>query len=194
VIAGPRTHDAVAAMSPHTPHFATPNMSPPSALPDDRGACDNPALAALCAHHERFEEVLELLRRLALHLRDGPPDEPARAAAARIVATVDDEAPAHRAAEERLVLPALREGGGPAGATLAARLEAEHERIARAWGLCRESLAELATSGRWPPEAAVFEVERWRDFADLATAHMLAEHGAAFPIVHALWRQGPPPG
>jgi len=182
-------------MSPDRPQARTSKLSTHAlALPDDRGACEHPALATLCAHHERFDEVLELLRGLAVQLgaavpdASAPPDTQVRAAAARIVATMDDEAPAHRAAEERLVLPALREGGGAAGATLAARLEAEHERIARAWGLCRASLVELAAGGRWSAEAAVFEFERWRDLADLATSHMLAEHGAAFPIVQALLR------
>lgn len=66
---------------------------------------------------------------------------------------------------------------------LAARLEAEHGLLARAWSQWRPALADLAATGRWSRESAAFEFERWRDFAALATAHLLAEHGAAFPAV-----------
>lgn len=144
------------------------------------------ALAVLDAEHTRFEEALETLRGLVTHLRSEGPGPRARAAAARVMAALDDDAPPHRAAEERLVLPVLRRSGGPAGQALAARLEAEHDRIARAWSQCRPAVADLATHGRWTAESAVFEFERWRDLADLAIAHMLAEQGAAFPIVQAL--------
>ena len=91
------------------------------------------------------------------------------------------------------MLPILRRLGGQAGATLAGRLEAEHGLLARAWGQCRPALADLATSGRWSRESAAFEYERWRDLSALATAHMLAEHGAAFPAVLALMKGLPPP-
>lgn len=160
---------------------------------DTGDPCALPALAALCACHERFDEVLDLLRDLAPHLQREGPDERARRAAAQVLAFLDAEAPAHRATEDREVLPLLRRIGGAAGAALAARLEAEHGLLARAWGQCRPALADLAATGRWSRESAAFEFERWRDFVALATAHMLAEHGAAFPAVAAHLRGSAPP-
>lgn len=154
-------------------------------MPDDP-PCDAPTLDALNAQHERFEQALEALRGLMSRLRAGRPDESARAAAAMVVDALDGEAAGHRATEERLVLPLLRRAGGAGGATLAAKLEAEHDLITRAWSHCRPALVELATHGRWAAESADIEFERWRDLAALATAHLLAEQGAAFPAVRAL--------
>lgn len=155
--------------------------------PTDPEGCDASALATtLETQHRRFEEELDRLRHLVHHLQANGPDDRARIAAASVLAVFDAEAPAHRAAEEQRVLTVLRRAGGTAGAVLAAKLEAEHGLIERAWGQCRQALVELAGSGRWAAESAAFEYERWRDFAALATAHMLAEHGAAFPMVLAL--------
>jgi len=168
-------------------------MTSPTHPSPEHDACDVATLDALGAQHERFEQVLESLHDLIDRLRTGRPDERARAAAAQVVATLDGEVPPHRAAEERLVLPALRRAGGEAGVALAARLEAEHDLIARAWSQCRPALAELAGSGHWAMESAAFEFERWRDLSALVTAHLLAEQGAAFPTVRA-WVEGSTPG
>ena len=161
-------------------------MSAPTHPQSGAQAHDAAALAALDAQHARFDAVLEALVDLAPHLQGQGPDEGARATAARVLALFDDEAAAHREVEERLVLPLLRRQGGEAGVALATRLETEHDLIARAWSQCRPALADLATAGLWPAEAAAVEFERWRDFAALASAHMLAEQGAALPSVHAL--------
>ncbi|MBI5718896.1 MAG: hemerythrin domain-containing protein [Burkholderiales bacterium] len=164
----------------------TPAPRPAEAPGGDVGdPCAVPALAALCACHERFDDVLDMLRDLAPHLKREGPDERARRAAARVLAFLDFEAPGHRAVVEREVLPVLRRVGGAAGVALAARLEAEQGLLARAWSQCRPALADLAETGRWSRESAAFEFDRWRDFSALAMAHLLAEHGAAFPAVAA---------
>lgn len=175
-------------MSPHPPPTDAQRAAE-GADPQDPGGV--PVLAEYRACHERFEEVLDVLRDLQSHLQRQGPDERARAAAAQVLAFIDAEAPAHRASEERELLPVLRTLGGAAGAVLAGRLEAEHGLLARAWGQCRPALDELASRGRWSAESAAFEFERWRDFAALATSHMLAEHGAAFPAVAALMKARP---
>jgi iron-sulfur cluster repair protein YtfE (RIC family) len=151
-----------------------------------------PLLAQLSETHGRFEQRLEALQGLARHLRQHGPDERARSVAAEVLTFFDGHAPAHRADEERDVLPMLRRCGGAAGAALATRLEAEHGLLAHAWNACRPALAELGATGRWPEEAAALEFERWRDLASLAMAHMLAENGAAFPALRALMRGLPP--
>ncbi len=192
-------------ITPQTPPPASgprvPASTPPTpqasgaAAPEGAGQGDprtHPALAEFCSCHERFEEVLQVLQGLPRHLRRQGPDEQARWDAAQVLACLDAEGPPHRAREERDVLPLLRRLGGPAGAVLAGRLEAEHGLLARAWGQCRPSLADLAGSGHWSAESAAFEYERWRDFVALATAHMLAEQGAAFPVVAGLLRGRPP--
>lgn len=167
-------------------------MQPPA--PGECGdPCAEPLLADLCACHERFEEALDALRGLAGHLQSQGPDAQACRVAGEVLGVFDGQAPAHRAAEERDVLPLLRGMGGAAGAALAARLEAEHGLLARAWDQCRPALAELAGAGRWSRQAAALEFERWRDFAALAGAHMMAENGAAFPAVLALMKGLPPP-
>ncbi len=170
---------------------ATSGKAPEDAE-DREDPCTLPALAEFCACHERFEHVLQVLRGLPRHLQRQGPDEQARTDAARVLNCLDAEGPAHRALEEREVLPILRRLGGPAGAVLAGRLEAEHGLLARAWSQCRPALADLAATGRWSAESAAFEFERWRDFVALATSHMLAEQGAAFPIVAAVLRGLPP--
>lgn len=176
-----------------SPTAQDPQDPPDARDPHDLDACDAAALAALDAEHARFEDALEALRELPPHLLAHGPDERARAVASRVVDAFGAEATTHRATEERLVLPVLRRLGGRAGTVLAARLEAEHDLIARAWSHCRPALEDLAAGRRWSVETAAFEFERWRDFAALATAHMLAEHGAAFPTVRALLQGAPPP-
>ncbi|MBL8345979.1 MAG: hemerythrin domain-containing protein [Rubrivivax sp.] len=176
--------------APHPPGTAGGTLADAAGHEDP---CALPVLAEFCACHERFEHVLQVLRGLPRHLQRQGPDEQARTDAAGVLNCLDTEGPAHRALEEREVLPLLRHLGGPAGAVLAGRLEAEHGLLARAWSQCRPALAELAASGRWSAESAVFEYERWRDFVALATAHMLAEQGAAFPIVAAALKGMPPP-
>lgn len=177
-------------MPPCPPPMDDP-LAPGSDRPQD--PCTLAALSELCACHERFEEVLDVLRELQSHLPRQGPDAWARSAAARVLAFVDGEAPAHREKEERELLPLLRRLGGAGGVVLAGRLEAEHGLLARAWGQCHPALDDLASQGRWSSESAAFEFERWRDFAALATAHMLAENGAAYPAAAALMTE-PPPG
>lgn len=182
-----------ASSSPHPPRPHDDSGAAASDAKDREDPCKVPALAECYACHERFEHVLQTLRGLARHLQRHGADGPARTDAARVLNCLDAEGPTHRALEEREVLPILRRLGGPAGAALAARLEAEHGLLARAWSQCRPALAELAASGHWSAESAAFEFERWRDFAALATSHMLAEQGAAFPIVAAVSGAPPPP-
>ncbi len=150
-------------------------------------------LSNLSDGHERCEEMLEALQGLASRLQELGPDERARSVATEVIDFFDTQAPHHRAEEERDVLPVLRRRGGAAGTALAARLESEHGLLAHAWNRCRPALAELGATGRWPKEAAALEFERWRDLATLATAHMLAENGAAFPSLRALMAEWPPP-
>jgi hypothetical protein len=190
-LGAPRAPTASPMADPLRPH-ATGGGAPEEAKDHD-DPCNLPALAEFCACHERFEQVLQVLRSLPRHLQRQGPDEQARTDAARVLNCLDTEGPAHRALEEREVLPILRRLGGAAGAVLAGRLEAEHGLLARAWSQCRPALADLAATGRWSAESAAFEFERWRDYVALATSHMLAEQGAAFPIVAAVLRGLPPP-
>jgi len=147
-------------------------------------------LAALRASHQELEGMLEALHELARHLQAHGADAQARRDATALLDFFDERVPSHRAEEEREVFPLLRRQGGAAGRALAARLEAEHELLARAWAGCRPALAELARGGPWPPDAAALEFDRWRDFTSLATAHMLAEDGAAFPAAQGLMQLG----
>ncbi|MCC6246523.1 MAG: hemerythrin domain-containing protein [Rubrivivax sp.] len=161
--------------------------------PHHDALADEPAIAALDGEHERIEQMLDVLRGLVPRLTVAQtPDARCRADAARIVELFDGDEPAHRAREERLLFPVLRRLGGRGGIALAARLEAEHDLIARGWSQSRPAMADLAAGGPWAAESAPLEFERWRDFVILVTTHMLAEHGAAFPTALALLRGAPP--
>ena len=148
--------------------------------------------------HERVRRSLALLARLADHLRRRGADAAARDAAADVLRYFERAAPAHHDDEERHVLPKLRAAGEPAMALLAARLHADHERMAEAWAQMRPGLEALAGGGpagggggvadeaaRSVASRGWFDLEselpRWQAFAALYEGHLEAEEAVAFP-------------
>lgn len=134
------------------------------------------------ACHGRVHRMLDLLERLAAHLRDPGADDQARQAARDVMRYFDLAAPAHHEDEERHVLPRL---GALGQAALAERLHAEHETMAATWASVRADLVQVA-EGDWPAAALEAAQPRWQAMATLYRAHIEAEEAAAYPAVRGV--------
>ncbi|MBK0393558.1 hemerythrin domain-containing protein [Ramlibacter algicola] len=139
--------------------------------------------AMLHACHERMQRTLALLGRLEAHVAEHGADEQARQAARDVARYFDNAAPQHHLDEERHVLPALRAGGDPALAVLAARLENDHRAMESAWAAARAVLQQIAdgTLARLDPE----QEQSLQSFTQLYAGHIAAEEGTAFPTAEA---------
>ncbi len=129
----------------------------------------------LVACHERVRRMLALLLRLGEHLQQHGADAQAADAARTVMRYFDVAGPAHHDDEERHVLPWLVAHGH---AALAARLHADHARMATDWAAVRTKLAEVA-AGIWDGDAAT--LGGWRAFARLYEQHIDAEETQAYP-------------
>lgn len=127
-------------------------------LPEDEAAPDfTDPVGLLRACHGRVERFAGLARQLADHPLDGPPEEPVRQAAGRILRYFDQAAPLHHADEEADLLPRLRRRLGPEdGAELGplmADLEREHAELDAHWTALRPLLMDLAAGEGVAPGA-----------------------------------------
>ena len=131
------------------------------------------------ACHQRVHRMLDLMQRLAAHLREAGADADAQQAARDVMRYFDLAAPAHHEDEERHVLPRLRQDGQ---AALAERLHDEHTRMSTTWATVRADLQRVA-EGRWQAAELDAAAARWQAMAALYRAHIEAEEGAAYPAV-----------
>ncbi|GMV46946.1 MAG: hypothetical protein AMXMBFR66_23440 [Pseudomonadota bacterium] len=152
-------------------------MTSPLLLHRAPGAGFEQPFEMLGACHERVERMLVLLERLAQHLPVHGADAQAADAARDVMRYFDQAAPLHHEDEELHVFPTLRASGRPEAAALAARLHADHERMAAAWAALRATLLGI-TQGQWPAGAAFDAVA---PFAAGYRAHIRAEEGEAYP-------------
>ncbi len=131
----------------------------------------------LSACHERVRRSLALLLRLGEHLQRHGADAQAADAARTVMRYFDVAGPAHHEDEERHVLPWLAAHGH---AALAARLHADHGRMATAWAGVRAALAQVA-AGHWNVDASGGTLDDWHAFARLYDQHIDAEESQAYP-------------
>ncbi|MGZ5179811.1 MAG: hemerythrin domain-containing protein [Ramlibacter sp.] len=151
-------------------------------MPSPAAGFEQP-FAMLEACHSRLQRTLDLLQRLAAHVREAGADDQARQAARDVMRYFDQAAPQHHLDEERHVLPALEASGDAALQDLAARLRADHRRMDSGWAEARAVLAALA-QGQLASLAAEQEAVL-TGFAGLHAAHLAAEEQVAFPAATA---------
>ncbi len=140
----------------------------------------------LSACHDRVRRSLDLLQRLAAHVRAHGADTQARDAARDVARYFNVAAPAHHEDEERHVIPPLL---GSADARLreaAQRMLADHTRIRASWAAL-EPLLQALQAGEVPPglDAAA------QDFVDVHDGHLELEDGLAFPGARDLQAAAP---
>ncbi len=131
----------------------------------------------LTACHARVQRMLALLMRLGAHLLQHGADAQAAEAARSVMRYFDLAGPAHHEDEERHLLPWLATHGR---AALAARLHADHVRMADDWTLVRAALAQVA-AGRWDGDGGAATQARWRAFAQRYAQHIEVEETQAYP-------------
>lgn len=96
----------------------------------------------LLACHDRVRRSLDLLERLADHVRQNGTDSAAQSAASDVLRYFDLAAPLHHQDEERHVLPALRASESAPLIALADQIEAEHQELHGIWAELRTVLLE----------------------------------------------------
>ena len=141
-------------------------------------------LGLLSACHRRIAERLELLERLSDHVGTHGSDDPAGAAARRVLDYFDRAATHHHADEEEDLFPMLRRAEGRAGWDGALpdaldRLSREHRLLATQWAKLRPVL-ETITRGQHVAEL------RCRELIRSYRAHMSVEDGLVFPLAGRL--------
>ena len=140
----------------------------------------------LSACHDRVRRSLDLLQRLAAHVRGHGADAQARDAARDVARYFNVAAPHHHEDEERHVIPPLL---GSADARLreaAQRMLADHVRIRASWAVL-EPLLQALQAGEVPAglDAAA------QDFVDVHAGHLELEDGLAFPGARDLQAAAP---
>jgi hemerythrin-like domain-containing protein len=147
------------------------------------GASFEQPFAMLEACHERLHRTLALLQRLREHLRTHGADAQAQQAAVDVMRYFDQAAPQHHQDEELHVFPPLLAAGDPAVTRVVRQLQAEHLEMESTWERARAMLAQIAEgrlSALQPEESAAIDA-----FANLYTAHIVAEEQVAYPAAQA---------
>jgi hemerythrin-like domain-containing protein len=159
------------------------NATAASVLFDPPAAGFDAPFEMLAACHERVENSLRLLERLAEHLTARGTDAQARDAARDVLRYFDVAAPQHHQDEERHVLPALRALGRDA---LADRLLNEHAQMAGAWAEARVHLLAVQAGDTSIALSDDADHRRaWRALARLYREHAALEDAIAFPAAAA---------
>ena len=141
-------------------------------------------LGLLRACHRRIAERLELLERLSDHVAMHGSDEPAVAAARRVLDYFDHAAAHHHEDEEEDLFPMLRSAQGRAGWNDALPdaldgLSREHPLLATRWAKLRPVLVAISR-GQDVGELRCNELVR------SYRAHMSVEEGLVFPLAERL--------
>lgn len=129
----------------------------------------------LAACHERIEDLLCLIERLAPHLSTRGADIEAQSAASRILRYFDLAGPKHHADEEADLFPMLEGKTGMTMADLLPQLRAQHRCMEAGYAALRPCLAALAEgrSGGWTSQAAERFCQLYRQHMALETAHLI---------------------
>ena len=154
-------------------------MAPDPKFPAPAPSFDKP-LEMLAACHERIEDKLQILERLAPHLETKGCDPEAQAAAHSVLRYFDTSGVWHHQDEDEDLFPLLRKRAAARGrAEIAAavdELEREHETMDSQWERLRQRLLAISEGEpRLDPE----EVAR---FAWLYRRHMDRETAALHPF------------
>lgn len=128
------------------------------------------------ACHERVERSLDLLLRLAEHLRHRVTDQQARDAARDLLRYFDLAAPLHHQDEELHVLPRLCSQGRH---ELAQRIADEHVLLHEAYQRIRPGLVALLEKGVRPDDS------EWAAMAGMYRRHIALEEEQAYPVAQA---------
>jgi hemerythrin-like domain-containing protein len=143
-------------------------------------------LEMLAACHERIEDTLATLERLARHLESAGNDAEARAAAQAVLRYFDTSGALHHQDEDHDLFPLLRERAGEIGrseiSAVIEELEREHHTMAAQWQRLRESLARVNGGG------SSIDAEDVTRFAWLYRRHMEREGAAVMPFAREALR------
>ena len=143
-------------------------------------------LEMLAACHERIEDTLVTLERLAGHLEQSGNDAEARAAAQAVLRYFDTSGALHHEDEDHDLFPLLRERAGEVGrdeiCALIEELEREHHTMGTQWQRLRESLRGV-TNG-----ASGIDAQDVTPFAWLYRRHMERESAAVMPFAREALR------
>ncbi|HYC48969.1 MAG TPA: hemerythrin domain-containing protein [Burkholderiales bacterium] len=163
--------------------------------PDDRlrvsivgtpspGADFDHPLEMLEACHDRIEERLQTLERLAGHLPQHGADEQARQAAANVMRYFDTAGEHHHQDEERDVFPAIRSHAGDARTLdLIDGLQRDHDRMRVLWSALRERLSAIASGA-----CAALEGAAVAEFAATYRRHIAREESELLPLAARVLR------
>ena len=137
-------------------------------------------LEMLAACHERIEQTLATLERLAQHLQDGGSQVEARAAAQAVLRYFDTAGALHHQDEDHDLFPLLRERAGELErveiSAVIEELEREHDTMEAQWRRLRESLLSVNEGG------SSIDAEDVSRFAWLYRRHMEREGAAVMPF------------
>jgi hemerythrin-like domain-containing protein len=143
-------------------------------------------LEMLAACHERIEDTLATLERLARHLESAGNDAEARAAAQAVLRYFDTSGALHHQDEDDDLFPLLRERAGELGrseiSAVIEELEREHHTMAAQWQRLRESLVRVNGGG------SSIDAEDVTRFAWLYRRHMEREGAAVMPFARQALR------
>jgi hemerythrin-like domain-containing protein len=151
-----------------------------SSFPSSPGPSFDEPLEMLAACHERIEEKLAVLERLAPHLETKGCDAEAKSAAQAVLRYFDTAGVYHHQDEDQDLFPILRKRAAAQGrveiAAAVEELEREHETMDSQWRRLRQRLLAV-TEGE--PRLDAEEVAR---FAWLYRRHMDRESAALLPF------------
>ena len=143
-------------------------------------------LEMLAACHERIEETLVALERLARHLESSGSQAEARAAAQAVLRYFDTSGALHHQDEDHDLFPLLRERAGEVGrdeiCAVIEELEREHHTMEAQWQRLRESLIGVIGGG------SSIDAEDVTRFAWLYRRHMERESAAVIPFAREALR------
>jgi hemerythrin-like domain-containing protein len=144
-------------------------------------------LEMLAACHERIEDTLATLERLAQHLESAGNDAEARQAAQAVLRYFDTAGALHHQDEDEDLFPLLRERAGEVGrseiSAVIEELEREHHTMAAQWQRLRESLVRVNGGG------SSIDAEDVTRFAWLYRRHMEREGAAVMPFAREALRE-----
>ena len=138
-------------------------------------------LGSLESCHERIEQRLATLEKLAGQLPEGGPDGIAKATARDVVRYFDGEGARHHADEDSDLFPLLRGRAAALGRSEIAaaidELEREHEVMARQWQRLRQKLDAVAAGG-----SPAFDEDEIARFAWIHRRHIERETRLVLPF------------
>ena len=137
----------------------------------------------LLACHERVERMLGLMGKVREHLLQFAADEQVRQACRDLMRYFDKAAPQHHRDEELHVFPTLVGTQDLELIQLVARLQIEHQEMARRWVIARSLLDDIESGFRTRFNQADDEI--LQGFTGMYKDHMKAEEALAFPKAKA---------